>query len=320
MPLDPTIQGLLSLLESAQAPAIHEGTPAEGRRAFRTLAVDLRDPAAVVPVGSTEDITIEGATGPLQARVYRPAGADGSRPTIAFFHGGGFVIGDIETHDNQCRWVCREVDAVIVSVAYRLAPEAPFPAPVEDCLAATRWAAANIDELGGDPDRLAVAGDSAGGNLAAVVTQISRDQGAPSIAAQLLIYPSTDFVDDDGQVYESRAENGEGYFLTADDMRWFRDHYVGHLEDLTQHRVSPLRGDLSGLPPAVVVTAEFDPLRDEGESYAAALAEAGVRVEQRRYDGLIHGFFDMAALSPACEQAVREACRLLREILDDTRA
>jgi acetyl esterase len=317
MPLDPAIQGLLSLLESAQAPPLSESTPAAGRRAFRTLAVDFRDPAAVVPVGSTEDLTIDGATGVLQARVYRPDGPVEPRPTVVFFHGGGFVIGDIETHDNQCRWVCREVDAVVVSVAYRLAPEAPFPAPVEDCLAATRWAAANIADLGGDPERLAVAGDSAGGNLAAVVTQISRDQGAPPIAAQLLIYPSTDFVDDDGETHVSRAENAEGYFLTADDMRWFRDHYVGHLEDLTQHRVSPLRGDLAGLPPAVVVTAEFDPLRDEGDSYAAALAEAGVRVEHRRYEGLIHGFFDMAALSPACEKAVRESCGLLREILDD---
>ncbi len=303
---------MLSLLEAMGNKTLASGSPEEARAAFRMLTVDLRPPDSIVPVSSTEDLVVPGAAGDLEARVYRPE-AEGPLPTIIFFHGGGFVIGDVETHDNQCRTVCRQVEAVVLSVGYRVAPEAPFPAPVEDCLAATRWAADHVAELGDDVERLVVAGDSAGGNLAAVVARLARDAGHPPLAAQLLVYPGVDFGDGD---YASRTENAEGYFLTRADMEWFRDHYVGGA-DVTDPRLSPLlAGGLTGLPPAVIVTAEFDPLRDEGEAYARALEQAGVPVVHRRYDGLIHGFFDLAALSPASAEAVRDTCAQLRRLLE----
>ncbi len=312
MPVDPAIQGMLSLLASMNGRTLAEGTPQEGRAMFRMLTTGGRSPERVVPVRATEDRVVPGATGDLPARVYRPD-ADGPVPTVVFFHGGGFVIGDLETHDNQCRTVCRAVGAVVLSVGYRLAPEAPFPAAVEDAVAATRWAADHVGELGADAGRLVVAGDSAGGNLAAVVAQVARDAGGPPLAAQLLVYPATDFAGE----HASRTENAEGYFLTVSDMEWFGGHYAGTHEDLADPRLSPLRAaDLSGLPPAVVVTAEFDPLRDEGEAYARALEAAGTPVVLRRYDGMIHGFFDLGALSPAAQQAVEESCRELTGLLD----
>lgn len=316
MPLDPAIQGMLALLESLDRPSMAEGTPEQARRAFRTLTVDLRQPDAVVPVGGIEDITVPGPDHRLPARVYRPMDASVPAATIVFFHGGGFVIGDLDTHDNQCRWVCREVGAVVVSVGYRLAPEAPFPAAVSDCLAATRWVADHIDGLGGDADRLVVAGDSAGGNLAAVVAQACRDEGGPALAAQLLVYPSVDFTDDGGQTYRSRTENAEGYFLTLEDIIWFTENYVPEGNDPGHPHLSPIHHELSGLPPAVIVTAEFDPLRDEGDAYAAALRDAGVEVWHKRYDGMIHGFFDLPALSPAAAEAVKETCAALRDLLE----
>lgn len=306
MPLDPNVKQMLDLLASFNAPPMSQGDAETARRNFRALVVDGRQPEHVVPVAGVEDIKLDGPAGPMAARIYRPEGT-GPHATVAFFHGGGFVIGDIDTHDNQCRWLCRETGAVVVSFDYRLAPEAPWPAAVEDCLAATRWAGENVDRLGGDPARLAVAGDSAGGNLAAVVAQQVRDDGGPSLVAQLLIYPATDLVDDEGRKYPSRVENAEGYFLTVDDMLWFSGHYVGGA-DPTEPRLSPIYGRLDGLPPAVVATAEYDPLRDEGEAYAEALQALGVPVTVRRFDGLIHGFFDLPALSPAAETAVRQVC------------
>jgi acetyl esterase len=313
MPLDPQIRQMLALIESMGRPSLAAGAPAEARQGFRMLTVDLRPPETIVPVAATEDVELPGAAGHLQARIYRPEG-EGPFPTILFIHGGGFVIGDIDTHDNQCRTVCRDVGAVVLSVGYRLAPEAPFPAAPQDCLGALRWTAEHVGELGGDAERVAVAGDSAGGNLAAVTALQARDAGGPPLAAQLLIYPGTDFREDDGR-YPSRDENAEGYFLTRADMEWFRNHYVGS-SDPTDPLLSPLlAADLSGLPPAVVVTAEFDPLRDEGEAYARALEEAGVPVTRRRFDGLIHGFFDLSVVSPAAAEAVRETCAALRSLL-----
>jgi acetyl esterase len=304
---------MLSLLESMQRPTLAMGSVEEARRGFRMLSVDLRRPETVIPVGAVEDVELPGPAGPLPARIYRPA-AEGGLPTVVFFHGGGWVIGDIDTHDNQCRALCAEVEAVVLSVGYRLAPEDPCPAAVEDCLAATRWAAEHVADLGGDDGRLAVAGDSAGGNLAAVVCQQARDTGGPALAAQLLIYPGVEFE----TRYPSEDENAEGYFLTREDMIWFADHYTGDM-DRRDPRLSPLRAaDLSGLPPAVIATAEFDPLRDQGEAYADALEQAGVPVVRRRYDGLIHGFFDLGALSPACAGAVSELCADLRALLART--
>ena len=287
MPLDPAIAAVLQMMADNGAPPMSQGTPEEARAAFRFMTVDLRDPAHLAEV---------------RARIYRPA-TEGPHPTVLYFHGGGFVIGDVDTHDDHTRLVCRDVDAVVVSVDYRRAPETPFPGAYEDCLAATLWAVEHAAELGGDPSRVAVAGDSAGGNLAAAVTIGARDKGV-RLAAQLLIYPSVDFVDTDD--HPSRVENAEGFFLTADDMRWFGDHYVPDPGRKSDPYASVLRHpDLTGLPPAVVGTAEYDPLRDEGEAYAAALDKAGVPVTVRRFDGLIHGYYGLGHVSPAAAEAVR---------------
>jgi acetyl esterase len=306
MPVDPHIAPLLELV--ATAPPMHAGSPAQAREAFRSLCLGGR--RAVVPVGSVGTLEIPGPDAPLAARVYRPAVA-GPVPTVVLFHGGGWVVGDLETHDNMARSICRGCTAVVVSVDYRLAPEAPFPAAVEDALAATRWVGARLGELGGD-GRLAVAGDSAGGNLSAVVAQELRDTGGPGLAGQLLVYPAVDFTG----AYPSRQENGEGYLLDLSTMGWFTRHYVGEGGRYDDPRLSPLRHrDLAGLPPAVVVTAEYDPLRDEGKAYADALAAAGVPVEHRCFDGMVHGFFDMGTFSPAAQAAVDEACAVFAKVL-----
>ncbi|MBN1529771.1 MAG: alpha/beta hydrolase [Thermoleophilaceae bacterium] len=309
MPVDPPIQRMLDLLAAMRPGSMASASPAEARQAFRMLTVELRDPATIVPCDAVEEIEVPGAAGPLRARIYRPA-AEPPLPTVVFIHGGGFVLGDVETHDNQCRTLANQTGAVVLSSDYRLAPEARFPAALDDALAITRWAAEHVDELGGDPERLAIAGDSAGGNLAAVVAHETRETG-PRLAAQLLIYPGTDFV----TRHPSEEENAEGYFLTLEDMEWFADHYTGDA-DRTDPRLSPaLADDLAGLPPAVIATAEFDPLRDQGNAYADALQAAGVPVVKRCYPGLIHGFFDLAALSPAAAAAVGEVCADLRALL-----
>jgi acetyl esterase len=309
VPLDPQIAGLLEFLAAAGTP-MHEGTPAQARAAFRALAVDARPAGSVVQVGSVSEVVVPGPAGDLAGRVYRPESSDPA-PTVVLFHGGGWVIGDLDTHDSMARSICRDCEAVVLSVDYRLAPEAPFPAAVEDALAATRWAGSHLPELGGS-DVLAVAGDSAGGNLAAVVAQQLRDTDGPALAAQLLVYPATDVLGD----YASRLDNGEGYFLDLPTMAWFMEHYAADPVHHDDPRLSPLRASsLEGLPPAVVVTAEYDPLRDEGEAYAAALSSAGVAVELRRFDGMIHGFFDMGPHSAAAQAAVDETCALFAKLL-----
>lgn len=311
--LDPEIAVLLDFL-AAHGQPMAEGTPEQARQAFRTLAVDLRDPAGVPEVAAVEDVVVPGGAGDLRARVYRPA-TDGWRPTIVLFHGGGWVIGDLDTHDTLARTLAGSCDVVVLSVDYRLAPEHPFPAAVDDAAAAARWAAAHLAELGGS-DRLAVAGDSAGGNLSAVTAQTLRDEGIP-LAGQLLLYPATDLTSE----LPSRAENGEGYYLDTATMEWFAAQYVGAVLDtpglLEDPRLSPARGDLAGLAPAVVVVAQFDPLRDEAAAYAEALRAAGVPTELRGFDGLIHGFLDMSQYSRAAQAALEETCRLFRDVLHD---
>jgi acetyl esterase len=232
---------------------------------------------------------------------------------MAFFHGGGFVIGNIETHDDQARLICRDGAMVVVSVDYALAPEHPFPAGFDDCLAAIHWVADNIDSLGGDPAKIVVGGDSAGGNLSAAVALAVRETG-PKLAAQFLIYPAVDFREE-GVDYPSRAENGIGYFLTEDDMHWFGEQYLAEGTDLTDPRASTITANLAGAAPAVIGTAEFDPLRDEGEAYAKALADAGVEVRLERYDGMIHGFFGLSMYSPAAAAAVQDMIASLRDLL-----
>jgi acetyl esterase len=308
MPLDPEIADVLALLALAETP-MHEMTPPQAREAFATLVVGGRRPEDVVPVGSVEEVGVPGADGLLPARVYRPE-EPGPLPTVIFFHGGGWVIGNLETHDNTARAIARHSRAVVVSVAYRLAPESPYPAAVDDALAATRWALDHLPELGGN-DALAVAGDSAGGNLAAVVALEMRTR----LAAQLLIYPATHLGPGTAEAYPSRAENGHGYFLETPTMSWFYQHYAGHVRE-PDVRLSPmLATSFAGVAPAVVVTAELDPLRDEGEAYARSMAAAGVRVELRRFDGLIHGFFDMGPASAAARAAVLVTCAMLDEVL-----
>ncbi len=308
MPLDPGLTWLLDLLNAA--PALSAGTPVQARAHFRASTVDLRDPATLAPVRSVEDTTYPGAEGPLAARIYRPF-ADGPVPTVLFVHGGGFVIGDVDTHDDQARLLCSEVGAVVVSIDYRLAPEHPFPAAHLDTVAALRHVVATLADLGGDASRIAICGDSAGGNLSAGTAIAARDEGLP-LAAQLLLYPVTDFTEVEDE-HPSRVENAQGMFLTVDDMRWFADHY---LPDPVDPRASVLaHPDLTGVAPAIVATAECDPLRDEGEAYAAALAAAGVAVRTRRYDGLIHGFFGLGHVHPASDKASRELCADLKELL-----
>ncbi|HMC68154.1 MAG TPA: alpha/beta hydrolase [Mycobacteriales bacterium] len=311
MPVDPQIAAILELMASAGAPSLASGSPEQARAAFRFTTVDMRDPANLADVASIDNQQIPGPAGSIPVRIYRPA-AEGPVPTIVFFHGGGFVIGDLDTHDDHGRLLCRDVNAVVVSVDYRLAPEHKFPAGFEDCFAATQWAADSISSLGGDAARLAVAGDSAGGNLAAAVALAARERG-PSIAAQLLIYPGVDFTDDD--THASRIENAEGYFLTADDMVWFREHYIAD-EHVTDPRASVLHAaDLSGVAPAVIGVGEYDPLRDEGEAYAKKLSDAGVEVTLHRFDGMVHGFYGMGVLSAKAADAVQTLNADLRKLL-----
>ncbi len=302
MPVDSHIAGLLDVIESSGYPPMHEGTPETARKAMRAMTCDLVQPDQVVQVGAVSSTTVPGAAGDLGARVYRPQ-ADGPHPTVLYLHGGGFVVGDLDTHDQVCRRICRDAQAVVVAIDYRLAPEHPFPAPVDDSVVAARWVAEHLAELGGD-QRFGVAGDSAGGNLAAIVAQELRDR----VTAQLLIYPATDVFGD----YPSREENAEGYLLERATMEWFFGHYAsGDAVEERDHRHSPLHGDLDGLAPAIVVTAGFDPLRDEGTAYADALRGAGVDTEVLHFEDLIHGFVDMW-FSPGADAAFAETARAFR--------
>jgi len=310
MPLDPHLAGVLKMLVEAGRKPTYMGTPEEGRAGYLALTIGTRKPEQIVPVGSVEDSTVEGAAGPMRTRIYRPEGA-GPFPTVCYLHGGGYVIGNLDTHDNMCRDICRGAGAVVVSLDYRLAPEHPFPAGIEDAIAGTGWVLSRARDLGGN-DTVGVAGDSAGGNFSAVVAQQLRGS-APPLAAQFLIYPAVDHLE---AGHASLEENARGYFLELETMKWFYRHYAGDWKDMADPRISPLRErDLAGLPPAVIVTAEFDPLRDEGEAYGRALEAAGVRADVIRCDGMIHGFFDMGRWSPAAQAHVQKCIRRFGEVL-----
>ncbi len=317
MPVDPPIQNLLDLLNQPGRPAMSSGTPIEGR-AMMTAMTGLLNAAFPdgprVPVGEVTDGPIAG----VPCRVYRPAGATGATgpvPTTVMFHGGGFVIGDLASHDDQARMLVVGTGGVVISVDYRLAPEAPWPAAVDDCEAVTRAVIADIASYGGDPARIGVAGDSAGGNLSAIVAQrLHASPATHPLKAQLLWYPAVDMVDTED--FPSRTENAEGYFLTAEDMLWFAGHYLGDA-DRTDPAISPLRADdLSGLPAAVVGTAEYDPLRDEGNAYAVALEKAGVEVRAAEHAGMIHGYAGMVVISPAAQAATDEDIAAYRALLN----
>lgn len=310
MPLDPHLAAVLQMMADSGAKPMYEGTPEEGRAAYRALTFGTRTPDQIVPVGAVRDGTVEGAAGPLKARVYRPEGA-GPFPTVAFFHGGGYVIGDLDTHDNMCRDLCRGARAVVVATDYRLAPEHPFPAGISDAVAAAKWVVAHAAELGGN-GRVAVAGDSAGGNFSAVVAQQLRDAGLP-LAAQFLMYPAVDHV---GATYPSLEQNGHGYFLEEPTMAWFYNQYAGGYPDTLDPRLAPLQArSLAHLPPAVIVTAEFDPLRDQGAAYVKALQAAGNQAELIPGPGMIHGFFDMGRWSPAAQAIIQKSIQRFGDVL-----
>jgi acetyl esterase len=309
--LDPGIQFALRALELRGYPTLvgaPHSNPAPADVRARVHREALVFALVKTEVGGVRELEIEGADGPLRARHYRPprSSASETRPLLVFFHGGGFVIGDLDTHDEPCRMLCRHAQIQVLSVDYRLAPEDPFPAAVRDALAAFRWAVAHAPELGADADRVAVGGDSAGGNLSAVTTQLAARDGGPSPALQLLIYPSVDLT-------EARTASGrlfaDGFYLTENDRQWFMRHYLSGTErDATDPRASPALGeDLTGLPPSIVITAGFDPLRDEGETYAQALREAGNRVVLDRVPELIHGFINMTTVPDARDAVLRLA-------------
>lgn len=287
MPVDPDAQALLDMMAATGAPALNTLSPEDARKMMDLFAgLSEHTPE---PVARVEDWLIPGPTGQIPVRVYTPQGT-GPFPVLVFFHGGGWVLCSIETHDELCRELTNAVSCIVVSVGYRLAPEHKFPAAIEDCYTATVWVAKNAYLIGSDPTRVAVGGDSAGGNLAAVVALMSRDRGYPPLVYQMLIYPATNFAFDT----PSCRENADGYFLTGDDMVWFRNLYLQSEADGDNPYASPLRAeDLHGLPSALVITAEFDPLRDEGEAYAARLRVAGVPTVCTRYNGMIHGFLGL---------------------------
>jgi acetyl esterase len=307
----PDIQMLLWLAKLIGDDSVSdEGTlsvqEARARASEATIIID----GPKRPLPRVEDLVIPGPAGQIGARLYFPAPRGGDPPPlIVFYHGGGWVIGDLETHDAVCRFLAPSTGAAVLSIDYRLAPEHPFPAGVEDAVAAFRWASEQAAGLEIDPARIAVCGDSAGGDLAAVVSLLTRDDDGPSPAMQALIYPVTDAIG--GQ--ESRRLFAEGFLLTSADMDWFEDHYLQGANADTDPRASVLRADdLSGLPPAYVCTAGLDPLRDEGEAYAERLREAGNRVALRRHPGLVHTFAHLTAISRTSRAAMHELAGALR--------
>ncbi|WP_223590797.1 alpha/beta hydrolase [Neobacillus bataviensis] len=305
MSLDPQTKLVLDQLAAAGAPPMETLTPEQARQAFLLPQAELEE------VGKIEDRTIPGTVTDIPVRVYYPKESQTNYPALVFYHGGGWVIGNIETHDNVCRALTNLANCVTISVDYRLAPEHKFPAAVEDSFAAVQYVFENAEAFQVDRSRIAVGGDSAGGNLAAVVANLAKDNNHPAICFQLLIYPSTNV---GGEPTVSMRENAEGYFLTKGTMEWFRACYLNSEEDKHNPLLSPiLYEDFKGLPPALVITAEFDPLRDEGEDYAEKLAEAGVEVECVRYDGTIHGFVSMAAVIDQGKRALEKSGRALKK-------
>jgi len=302
--VSPEIQALLDQVAASGRPPLQDQSVEQARAFHDRDAAALNGPAS--PVAAVGDRLVPGPAGELPVRVYTPEG-EPPFPIVVWFHGGGWVVGSLDTYDPLCRALAAAVPAVVVSVGYRLAPEHPWPAAVEDAYAATLWASRNAAELGGAQHRLAVAGDSAGGNLAAVVALGARDRGGPAIAFQLLVYPALDAAGDTG----SWRDHADGFHLTAAGMRWYWDRYLDGA-DGTAADASPLRAAfLGGLPPALVIVAEHDVLRDEGEAYAARLAKAGVAATATRYPGMVHGFLRWRTVTATAGTALAEAAAAL---------
>ena len=303
MPLDPQAQAVLDQAAALGLPPNQTVSPEQAR-----INGKLRPRANGPQVAKVEDRNIPGPGGDLPVRIYTPEGG-GPFPALVWFHGGGWVVGDLDTADATSRHLTVGAGCVVVSVDYRLAPETKFPGPAEDCYAATQWVAQNAPSINVDASRIAVGGDSAGGNLAAVVSLMARDRRGPELALQLMVYPVTEW--DFGTA--SYQQNADGYGLTQDTMRWYWDHYLANDADATNPYAAPMRAeDLSGLPAALVITAEFDPLRDEGEAYAHLLEAAGVPTQCTRYDGMTHGFFGQSAVMDKGKQAISEASAALK--------
>lgn len=310
----PQVAALLERVARSPLPPYHTVTPFVARRLYRDTRAALSPKAP--EVAETRLVIAEG---PVALRAYRPAGAGAAErlPALVFFHGGGWTIGDLDTHDVVCRQLANGARCAVFSVDYRLAPEHPFPAAVDDCIAATAYVFKNATALGVDAARIAVGGDSAGGNLAAVVSIHARDAGAPPIAFQLLIYPATDQRGD----YPSLERNGQGYLLTRDSMDYFRGCYLPNRADWSDWRASPLLAkDLSRLPPALVLTAGFDPLVDEGKAYAERLQREGVEVQYREYEDMVHGFALLGGVVERANAAVAECAAALRRAFEKVAA
>jgi len=309
MPLDPQAQSLVDAVAAVGAPPIsalsaHEGAAA-ARAGMHVVATNMGPGPELAKV---ENLAIPGPVGEIPARVYVPDGT-GPLPATLFFHGGGWVAGDLDTHDAVCRHLAKESDCVVLAVDYRLAPEHTYPAAIDDAYAATAWVAENADSLGVARDRLAVCGDSAGGNLAAATAIRARDSGGPAIAFQGLIYPVTD----DDFERESYVSNAQGYVLTRDSMKWFWELYVPNASDRKNPLAAPMKVEsVEGLPPALVLTAEYDPLRDEGEAFGERLSAAGIPSRVTRYDGMIHGFIRYTKIVDRALEAVHEMAAALK--------
>jgi acetyl esterase len=308
MPLDPQAKALMDQMAAANGPKLNSLEPADARRL--TAGMFRVPPERAEKVAKVEDRKIPGPAGEIPIRIYTPEGT-GPFPVLVFLHGGGWVICGLDTHDGPCRALTKKAGCVTVSVDYRLAPENKFPAGVEDCFAATKWVAAHAKDLNADANRLAIGGDSAGGNLSAVIAQLARDAGGPKIAFQLLIYPATE-----AELDTYSHKNFTDYFLTKDDIVYFWNHYLRSAADRKDPRVAPaLAKSFKGLPAALIITAEFDPLRDEGESYGEKLRAAGVPVTVTRYEGMIHGFCSMYEVLDKGKLAIDESAEALRKAL-----
>jgi acetyl esterase len=310
MPLDPQVKDFLDRLAAAKLPPIQEQTIAEARAQMDLSTRFLGQPPRVAKV---RDRMLPGPGGSLRARIITPAGVDpGPLAALVYFHGGGWVLGNLDSHEGICRALANAAGVIVVSIDYRLAPEHRFPAAAEDACFATTWVAEHAEEIGADPGKIAVAGDSAGGNLAAVGCLMSRDRGKPMPKFQVLLYPITDY----NVQNSSYSEYAEGFFLSRAEMEWYWDQYVEQPRMRSNPYVSPCRADdLGGLPPALVITAEYDVLRDEGEQYARLLQNAKVPVTLSRYDGLIHGFVRRYPFFDRGRQAIEEISRDLQTAL-----
>lgn len=300
--LHPQTRAMLERIRSGGAPSFDTLQPAQSREIYRSRVALVNLPKAAL--ASVEDRSIAGPHGPIPLRIYKPAGSVEGLPVVLFFHGGGFVLGDLETHDPECRLLAKLSPAIVVSVDYRLAPENKFPAAIDDSYAATCWVHENARVLGGDPERLAVCGDSAGGTIAIVMTQLAKQHGGPPIKLQLLVYPGTDRLEATAS-RPSHAFYDSGLFLTRDLVKWYADQYFPASADPDDFRFCPIAAsDLSGLPPALIVTAQYDPICDDGKAYAERLRSAGVETTYRCYAGQVHGFFVWGGVVDDCRRVI----------------